>query len=164
MKLTSEVVYAFIDYQNLNLGIKSLGWKLDFERFRVYIAEKYKVQKVYLFLGYIKENEILYKRLKSFGYEIIFKPTVKYKRGSGYTVKGNIDIELAIQVLIEIENFDKCLIISGDGDFYSLVNYIFKKNKLYKILVPNSKYSTLLKRFSSQIVNLEYLKNKLEKK
>lgn len=37
--------YAFIDGQNLNLGIKSLGWKLDFKKFRIYLEEKYAVKK-----------------------------------------------------------------------------------------------------------------------
>ena len=40
--------YAFIDAQNLYLGIKELGWKLNFKRFRVYLKEKYGVEKAYL--------------------------------------------------------------------------------------------------------------------
>ncbi len=50
--------YAFIDSQNLNLSILSLGWKLDFARFRVYLNEKYGVEKAFLFIGYIKNLEI----------------------------------------------------------------------------------------------------------
>ena len=50
--------YAFIDSQNLNLGVRSQGWKLDFERFRVFLKDKYKVEKE---LGEQYENE---KRLK----------------------------------------------------------------------------------------------------
>ncbi|MBL7158947.1 hypothetical protein ISS85_00520 [Candidatus Microgenomates bacterium] len=38
--------YAFIDSQNLNLGVLSQGWRLDFARFRVYLKEKYKVEKI----------------------------------------------------------------------------------------------------------------------
>ena len=45
--------YAFIDSQNLNLSIKSLGWNLDFAKFRIYLREKYKVEKAFLFIGYI---------------------------------------------------------------------------------------------------------------
>ncbi len=52
-------VYAFIDSQNINLGVKSLGWNLDFKRFRIYLKDKYKVEKAFLFLGYIKENDKL---------------------------------------------------------------------------------------------------------
>jgi len=44
--------YAFIDSQNLNLGIQKLGWKLDYKKFRVYPKEKYNIQKAYMFIGF----------------------------------------------------------------------------------------------------------------
>ena len=52
--------YAFIDSQNLNLSIRSLGWKLDFARFRIYLKEKYGVTKAFLFIGYVEGNNDLY--------------------------------------------------------------------------------------------------------
>ena len=52
--------YAFIDSQNLNLAIRAQGWKLDFARFRVYLRDKYKVEKAFLFIGYVSGNERLY--------------------------------------------------------------------------------------------------------
>src|SRR3989304_4527401 len=77
--------YAFIDSQNLNLSIKSLRWKLDFGRFRVYLKEKYGVTKAFLFIGYIEGNNDLYSALQSAGFICIFKPTLQYKDG---TTKG----------------------------------------------------------------------------
>ena len=74
-----EICYAFIDSQNLNLGTRSLGWELDFKRFRRYLRDKYRVEKAFLFLGYMKENEKLYAYLKSLEYILVFKPAVKYK-------------------------------------------------------------------------------------
>lgn len=44
--------FAFIDAQNLNLGVKSLGWRLDYKRFRIYLKEKYQVSAAYFFIGY----------------------------------------------------------------------------------------------------------------
>jgi len=86
MKNRFPIIYAFIDSQNLNLGTsKDLfnrkgkkiykGWKLDFKKFRIYLSDKFHVSKAFLFIGYIKENERMYRQLKSFGYELIFKPT-----------------------------------------------------------------------------------------
>ncbi len=46
--------YAFIDSQNVNLAITSLGWKLDFQRFRVFLRERYGVVKAFLFIGYVE--------------------------------------------------------------------------------------------------------------
>ena len=65
--------YAFIDSQNLNLGVKSLGWNLDYNRFRIYLKEKYKVEIAYLFIGYIPQNQDLYDSLQKAGYVLKFK-------------------------------------------------------------------------------------------
>ena len=135
--------YAFIDSQNLNLGILELGWKLDFKRFRVYLKEKYGIAKAYLFIGYISKNKKLYSALQSYGYDLVFKPIVE---DSG-RVKGNVDAELVLQAMIDFEEYYKAVIVSGDGDFYCLINYLYKKGKLLRLIVPNKyRYSILLKR------------------
>lgn len=79
--LKQEYNYAFIDGQNLNLGIKRLGWALDFKKFRVYLREKYSVQKAYYFIGYVQGNSDLYASLQSYGYILIFKPTFRNADG-----------------------------------------------------------------------------------
>jgi hypothetical protein len=56
--------YAFVDSQNLHRGIKSLGWELDWQRFRVYLREKYGVDTAYIFIGYLPENKDLYLKLQ----------------------------------------------------------------------------------------------------
>lgn len=86
-KNNNKIVYAFIDSQNLNLGTSKdlfkgkkkiyTGWKLDFKKFRQYLFDKFRVTKAFLFIGYIKQNDPMYARLKSCGYELVFKPTVK---------------------------------------------------------------------------------------
>ena len=156
--------FAFVDSQNLNLGIKDLGWKLDFQKFRKYLSEKYAVQKAYLFIGYVPGNEALYTNLQNMGYICIFKPTLELKNG---TVKGNVDAELVLHTMVQYENFDKAIIVSGDGDFYCLAEYLLKKDKLEIVLVPDEKkYSALLKKLSKPDKNIfEFLnrkKNKLE--
>jgi hypothetical protein len=71
--------YSFIDSQNVNLGIRKLGRKLDWKRFRIYLKEKYNVEKVYLFIGYLSENKFLYNFLKKYGYSLVFKDILEYK-------------------------------------------------------------------------------------
>lgn len=71
--------YAFIDSQNLNLGIKSQGYELDWRKFRQYLKDKYFVVKAYIFIGQFVGNETLYKFLQECGYIIIFKPTLTHK-------------------------------------------------------------------------------------
>jgi len=135
--------YAFIDSQNLNLGIRGLGWSLDFSRFRKYLEDKYGVSKAFLFIGYVEGNNDLYKSLQESGFICIFKPTLKYKDG---TTKGNCDAELVLQAMVEYQNFDKALIVSGDGDFYCLVKYLIEKGKFKALLIPDKdRFSALLK-------------------
>jgi len=135
--------YAFIDSQNLNLGIRELGWKLDYKRFRTYLREKYNVEKAYLFIGFMVQNTTMYAALQDAGFICIFRPTLTYKDG---TTKGNCDAELVLHTMIEFPNYDKAIIVSGDGDFQCLAKYLHEQDKLGAILVPNQKkYSALLK-------------------
>src|SRR5580698_6395061 len=94
----SKTNYAFIDSQNVNLGVRDLGWRLDFARLRVYLREKYNVSRAYLFIGYVPENVHLYTALQAMGYICIFKPTVLRVDGK---VKGNCDAELVLQAIID---------------------------------------------------------------
>lgn len=136
--------YAFIDSQNLNLGVLSAGWKLDFARFRVYLKDKYNITKAFLCIGYVAGNTKLYTSLQEAGYICIFKPTLELPNGD---VKGNVDAELVLHTMIHLQNFDQAVIVSGDGDFHCLIEYLLEQNKLLQVLIPNQKhYSGLLKR------------------
>lgn len=167
-------IYAFIDSQNLNLGtckdirnknrkVLYKGWKLDFKKFWVYLNDKFRVKKAFLFIGYIKENKYLYRSLRQYGYELVFKPTIKDKTGK---LKGNIDAELVLYAAaIEYKNYDKAIIVSGDGDFRCLHEYLEQRNKLFKILIPNPhSESSLLKDFQKFKSFVQFDRNKLEHK
>lgn len=155
--------YAFIDSQNLNLGVRSLGWNLDFKRFRIYLREKYKITTAYLFIGYIATNRSLYSFLQKAGYVIIFKPTLPDQNGE---VKGNIDTDLVLQAMLDYLKYDRAMIISSDGDFYSLVKYLYENNKLLAVLSPYHKTcSVLLKKSAKEkVVFINNLRQKLEYK
>lgn len=153
---------AFIDSQNVNLAILDQGWKLDFCRFRRYLKDKYHVEKAFLFIGYLAENESLYTYLQKCGYIVIFKPTLKRKDGD---VKGNVDAELVLHAMIEYPQYDQAIIVTGDGDFYCLVDYLNRQRKLLRLMVPNvHKYSKLLKPFARNKLDfMNNLRKKLER-
>lgn len=163
MNSSKEYNYAFIDSQNLNLGIKSLGWDLDFKKFRLYLKNKYHVEKAYLFIGHVSGNEKLYLNLQQYGYIVVFKPTLKFREKNKVKIKGNVDAELVLHAVIEKDNYSKAVIVSGDGDFYCLIEYLIGINKLEKVLVPNYKYSRLLKRFGKYIGQIQKARNSLKK-
>lgn len=169
--IKKPIIYAFIDSQNLNLGTSKdiyknrkliyKGWKLDFKKFRYYLIEKFKIKKAFIFIGYIKRNARLYKFLKSCGYELIFKPTVNDNFGKP---KGNVDAELVLHsAVIEYTNFDKAIIVSGDGDFYCLHQFLERNNKLLAIIIPNKhSESSLLDIFQNYKIFLYREKEKIE--
>lgn len=139
--------YAFIDSQNLNLGIKKLGWNLDYKRFRVYLKEKYGVEKAYIFIGFVSLNQKLYDRLQEAGFLLVFKPTVPDNEGK---IKGNVDADLVLRAMIEYPNYNKAVIVSSDGDFYSLVQYLYENNKLETVLSPDMENCSSLLRQTSK--------------
>jgi uncharacterized LabA/DUF88 family protein len=152
--------YAFIDSQNINLSIRKQGWVLDFRKFRTYLKDKYKVTEAFLFIGYVYENQDLYTNLQKDGYILIFKPTLRLPSGK---VKGNVDAELVLHAMTEYEHYDKALIVTGDGDFYCLVDYLFKNDKLLKLMIPDKdKYSSLFRKMMRRIVFMNNLRGKLE--
>jgi len=161
--MANEPTYAFIDSQNVNLAIREQGWTLDWSRFRKYLELKHNVTKAFLFLGFIPENQDLYTNLQKDGFVLIFKPTLQYKDG---TTKGNVDAELVLQAMLELPNYQQAMIVTGDGDFYCLINYLNENEKLKYLLIPNQKkYSALLKKVApGKILFMDNLKGKLEYK
>ncbi|MBU1104417.1 NYN domain-containing protein [Candidatus Parcubacteria bacterium] len=164
-------IYAFIDSQNLNLGTSKdiyrngkliyKGWKLDFKKFRRYLLDKFRVSKALLFIGYIPQNKSLYNKLKSYGYELVFKPTVKDNEGKP---KGNVDAELVLHsAAIEFANYDKAVIVAGDGDYRCLHEYLIRNKKLSQIIIPNRySESSLLKDFQKYKIFLYREKENLQ--
>ena len=153
--------YAFIDSQNLHLGIKALGWKIDYKRFYRYLVEKYKVTRAFIYIGYLKENKELYDFLTGCGFILIFKNTKQFGKGRDQ-VKGNIDVDLTVDAIKKAKIFDKGIFISADGDFCALYDYLLEElSKDIVILIPNRhKYSSFLLKYSGK---LQFM-NDLEKK
>ncbi len=152
--------YAFIDSQNLNLSIHSQGWILNFRKFRQYLHDKYGITKAFLFIGYVYENQDLYTSLQKDGYILVFKPTLELPSGK---VKGNVDAELVLHAMIEYKNYDKALIVTGDGDFYCLVDYLRKNDKLLRLMIPNkNRFSSLFRKIMPHIAFMNDLRSKLE--
>ena len=159
------ITYAFIDSQNLNLGVQSQGWKLDFKKFRLYLKNKYGVEKAYLFIGLIPGNEQLYSHLSSVGFELVFKPTIAYDVGGNKTHKGNVDAELVLYAAAKMyRDYDRAIIVSGDGDFRCLAEYLIEERKLLHIMTPNRSFSKLLRDFLKYIVQIDKLRGSLEYK
>jgi uncharacterized LabA/DUF88 family protein len=174
-----QKVYAFIDNQNLNATIQNLGWKIDWRKFRKFLSDKYKVNQAFMFIGYVPEFEDMYEYLHDAGFNIVLKQTYDMTKPRTEEeqktdqekdaererhIKGNVDTELVLWAMKELPNYDKAVIVSGDGDFYSLVEYLEENGKLQKILTPSWQYSGLFNRFENYIVRIDKCRRELEYK
>jgi uncharacterized LabA/DUF88 family protein len=138
---------AFIDSQNLNLATQNLGWNLDWAKFRVFLHDNFGVETAYLFIGYMPEHQDIYSSLQKAGYIVIFKPVTVNRDGD---VKGNVDADLVLQVMIDINKYDRAVIVTGDGDFASMVSHLLAKDKLENVIIPNQRQHSALLRQSAK--------------
>lgn len=154
---------AFIDGQNLYMGISKSEpcWKIDLVRFREYLRKKYKVERAYYYLGYMKSDkniESLYEEIQSAGFVLHFRQHTLPMTGKK---KGNVDTDIVFSIMKKMykkENFEKIVLISGDGDYKNMIDFLIEESRLEKILFPNKKYaSSLYKRLGSEF--FDYLES-----
>lgn len=156
---------AFIDGQNLHLGTVSNNWKIDHIKFRVYLKDKYHVTEAYYFIGYVSEDQQdLYNKLQKAGFIVVFK---EHNKELIAKKKGNVDTDIvfeAMKCVCENNNFNTIVLVSGDGDYKKLVDYLIAKRKFKKILFPNKKFaSTLYKHLGSEYYDyLENIRSRIE--
>lgn len=154
--------YAYIDGANLHKGISGLGWKLDYKRFRVWLREKFKVDKAYLFIGLIPSFADLYTRLQEAGFILVYKQVVYDTEGKP---KGNCDADLVLHLVSDMyENkFEKAVLVSSDGDYSSTIKFLQSRQKMGTLLSPatQKRCLILLKRTNVPIVYLSDKKGML---
>lgn len=161
--MKKEKNHAYIDGANLHNGVASLGWQLDYARFRTWLTDKYRVDKAYMFLGLIPRYSKLYKYLQEIGFTLVFKEVIYDNSGKP---KGNCDADLVLNTVCDTyeKSFDKVLLVTSDGDYAGLVKFLLEKNKLLSILSPRNsdKCSILLKRTSAKISYINDQRSLLE--
>jgi len=171
MRRNKKGNYAFIDSQNLNVSVQKYGWKMDWKKFHQFLSDKYGVSKAYMFIGYVPEYEDIYEKMHQAGYAVVLKPTFDMSRpqpeekthpsGEEKKVKGNVDADMVLWAMKEIPNYSKAVIVSGDGDFFGLVEYLEQQGRLMKILTPTGQYSSLYRQYEKYIDRLDQHRREL---
>ncbi len=148
--------------------MSSNDWGIDFQKFRVYLRDKFHVEEAYFFLGFLDENEQkLYKNIQKAGFIIEFREHSARMKGKK---KGNVDVDIVFAVMqrfLEENDFDKVILITGDGDYIRLVKYLIQKEKFEKILFPNSQFSSLYNKLAYNYginLSLPHIRKKIEYK
>ena len=170
MQHESQQNIAFIDGQNLYMGTtlcKQNSWKIDLKKFRIYLKEKYHVTTAYYYLGYAEDkNQLLYRHIQEVGFILVFR---KHNTAMTSKKKGNVDTDIVFDIMQKLykkEVFEKVVLVSGDGDYKKLVDFLIQEEKFEKILFPNKQFaSSLYKSITSKyFAYLEDVKRKIIQK
>ena len=149
----------YIDGNNLYRGAKELGFALDYKKFRGWLRQKYNPANIYLFIGLVPSRIKFYAYLQECGFILVFKQTVSV----GGTVKGNCDAELVLKTVSDFytKTFEKTILITGDGDFGCLVEFLKQKSVLDCVVVPDKEKCSILLR--NKNVELTFLNDHYHK-
>jgi len=128
-----ERIALFIDGANLYAAARALGFDIDYKRLLNLFADKGQLIRAFYYTALIEDQEYspirpLVDWLDYNGYTMVTKPTKEFTDASGRRkIKGNMDIELAIDVMEMAERLDHVVLFSGDGDFRRLVEAVQRK-------------------------------------
>lgn len=140
-KFVQGRVCVFIDAANILYSQKTLGWRIDYRRFKNYLLQECDLQKLFFYTGKVGDNikqQRFLAKLWSIGYIVRTKEVKRIKIAPNeYILKGNLDGELIIDALTQKESYDTCILISGDSDFASLLDELKRNGK--RVLVVSTK-------------------------
>ena len=140
---------AYIDGQNLRKGTtkREPSWEADLKKTRFYLTRKYNVTEAYYYMGYRindAKHEAIYQEIEEAGFILKFRRHNVEMRGEK---KGNVDADIIFDIMKRIyrrEPFDKIVLVSGDGDYRMLVDFLIEEERLEKMLFPKFRYASSL--------------------
>lgn len=136
----SERIALFIDGANLYATSKSLGFDIDYKKLLALFRQKGQLVRALYYTALAEDQEYssirpLIDWLDYNGYTMVTKPTKEFTDATGRRkIKGNMDIELAVDAMRLAENLDHIVLFSGDGDFRSLVAALQQKGKRVSVI------------------------------
>ncbi len=128
-----ETLALFIDGSNLYAAARALGFDIDYKRLLDLFAAKGRLIRAFYYTALVEDQEYspirpLVDWLDYNGYTMVTKPTKEFTDSAGRRkIKGNMDIELAIDVMEMAPHIDHVVLFSGDGDFRRLVEAVQRK-------------------------------------
>jgi len=144
----------FIDGANIYYASKQAGWKLDIEKVKILFESIFDIQVFNYYAALPSESDTSYADSKKYlsivekFAKVVTKP-LKYINGQK---KGNVDIEISLDVVRNLENLDEVMVFSGDSDYFELWKYVFvEKGKKIRFVSFKNNLAFELKNHSSNI-------------
>ena len=159
-------VGIFCDGANIFYGCKKYKWQIDFNKFKIFIKNYCDLKFINYYLAVPSKNDNAFLKTNKFLDKIKDFVTIKKKElkyisiGKQFLKKGNMDVEIVLDVVREINNLDIIIIMSGDSDFLELKNYVIKENNKKIIFLGYQKNMGWEIRQCKHIY-LEKIKNKI---
>ena len=136
-----ERVALFIDGANTHHAIRALGFSIDYKRLLALFRSKCQLVRAYYFTATHDDEEEhstirpLIDWLDYNGFTVVTKPTKRFTDADGYRkIKGNMDVEIAVEAMQLADRIDHAVILSGDGDFVSLVEALQERGKRVSVI------------------------------
>ncbi|MEK7147025.1 MAG: NYN domain-containing protein [Patescibacteria group bacterium] len=134
-------VYVFVDAANILYSQQTLRWRVDYKKLQEYFKKECDLKGIYFYTGRVGENHkqnSFIEKLTKLGYIVKAKEVKRIKISrNAYEWKGNLDVELTIDVLANLNNFDTLILMSGDSDFAPLLDTA--KNHKKRVIVMSTK-------------------------
>jgi uncharacterized LabA/DUF88 family protein len=166
-----ERTALFIDGANLYATAKALGFDIDYKRLLQFFRKRARLIRAFYYTALLDDAEYspirpLIDWLDYNGYRVVTKPAKEFTDAMGRRkIKGNMDIELAIDVMQLADNLDHVVIFSGDGDFRSLVAAVQAKGKRVSVVSTLSTRPPMaaddLRRQADQFIDLLEIKDEI---
>lgn len=156
--------FAFIDASNIIYGAKDSGWFIDQKKLFNYLKDKYKVSKAFFYYGQDSNNPKQAKflqKLVQFGYILRVKEIKRF----GTKTKANCDVDLTMDALLLLKNYNSAIFLTGDGDFLPLFEYLRKKAQKQIVVISWPRRTAReIKKFAGEgFVDMNGLKYLLER-
>jgi uncharacterized LabA/DUF88 family protein len=164
-------IALFIDGANLYATAKTLGFDIDYKRLLKEFQSRGKLIRAFYYTALVEDQEYssirpLIDWLDYNGYSVVTKPTKEFVDSLGRRkVKGNMDIELAVDAMEMAEHLDHVVLFSGDGDFRSLVEAVQRKGVRVSVVSTNTTQPAMvadeLRRQADEFIDLVHLVQKI---
>ena len=166
-------IALFIDGANLYSAAKTLGFDIDYKRLLNLFASKGRMVRAFYYTALLEDQEYspirpLVDWLDYNGYSLVTKPAKEYTDSQGRRkIKGNMDIELAIDMMEMVDRLDHVVLFSGDGDFRSLIEAVQRKGVRASVVSTIRSSPPMiadeLRRQADQFIELDLLADEIER-
>lgn len=176
---------VFIDYRNYHYYLEKHAWEIDWERFKKFLHRIFDVIEIYFYEGMAskavffhlhrrdsiqdfidmkEEKKEYFNSLRQQGFKVRKKliGRIYDERTKEYKLKCNFDVELTIDAIGTLDNYEVCVLCSGDGDFIKLIRYLKGKRKRVIVMAGEDRLSRGSKKAANQVIYLKNIKRDIE--